>query len=502
MAERVLTRIGWSNDAQEYRPPQNRDELALYLKAFFGLAYPRKAVCPGHTAPFEALAEAYFAEAPVAIWVASRGFGGKTVALAGLSLMELLAEMDVSLLGGSGEQSARAHKATREAWDNKSTAIVCGACRELNFNTTRCVDCGRKFTDDDSEVELEPPRDFLKDREPLVTKTVTIAGAEMQALTASQKSVRGPHPLRLRMDEADEMDIRIIDAAMGQTMKTDPDRDPQIILASTHHRESGTMTELLKRAAERGWPVRRWCYRETLVDEDNPGSWLLHENIAAKRNDVTSHMWRVEYDLEPPSEGGTMFSKEKVDQLFYGEEIDDKLNQLVLLEDFDPRGDYVTSADWGRKSDLSVIATTRYDVSPPRLVAWIRMYKQPWPVAIAQYNKLATELYPGKGIHDATGLGDVVAAYIDVPDAVDFIFSPATKVKCYMDYEVGVDKELLKWPRLRSLVELHLYLQRDDLYGGGHPPDEICSLALNWQIAGKVMVQKKKKSGVARTRSF
>ncbi|KKL86288.1 hypothetical protein LCGC14_1946210, partial [marine sediment metagenome] len=173
-----------------------------------------------------------------------------------------------------------------------------------------------------------------------------------------------------------------------------------------------------------------------------------------------------------------------------------------ILEEYDPRGDYVPSADWGRKTDLSVIATIRYDVVPPRLVAWARLFHQPWPLAISHYNKRATEMYPGKGIHDATGLGDVVAGYLNVPDAVDYIFTAASKMKCYMDYEVGVDKELLKWPRLKSLVELHTYLQRDDLYGGGHPPDEICALALNWQIAGDVMVQKKKKSGVARTRSF
>ena len=37
-------------------------------------------------------------------------------------------------------------------------------------------------------------------------------------LTASQKSVRGPHPPSLLLDEIDEMDLEIFDAALGQPM--------------------------------------------------------------------------------------------------------------------------------------------------------------------------------------------------------------------------------------------------------------------------------------------
>lgn len=501
-------RIGWDDkDPDTYVAPRNRKELAFQLKAMFGMSFPEKAVCPDHTAVFEALAEAYFAETPVSIWIASRGFGGKTVALAALSLMELIGGYNVAILGGSGEQTSRTHKVSRDAWDHQSMAVMCLECHELNlYGETKCNDCGKPLDDDDPRIELGSPADRLKGADPLVTRTIMNQGNEMQALTASQKSARGPHPQRLRMDEADEMDIRIIDAAMGQTMMTDPDLPPQTVFASTHHHERGVMTELLIRAAERGWPVRRWCYKETLFSEDNPGSWLLPANIEAKKGEVTSHMWRIEYDLERPSEGGAMFSKEKLVSLFYdvGSEgiVDDALNQFVILEEYDPRGDYVTSADWGRKTDLSVIATIRYDVIPPRLVAWARLFHQPWPLAIAHYNKRATEMYPGKGIHDATGLGDVVAGYLDVPEAVDYIFTPASKTKCYMDYEAGVDSGAIRLPKLKSLIAIHRHVQREDLYGGGHPPDEIVALALGWQIAGVTLIRKKGKSGIGRVRTI
>ena len=43
-------------------------------------------------------------------------------------------------------------------------------------------------------------------------------GNTITALTASQTSIRGAHPARLRLDEADEMRLPILEAAQGQTM--------------------------------------------------------------------------------------------------------------------------------------------------------------------------------------------------------------------------------------------------------------------------------------------
>src|SRR4030042_5525083 len=66
----------------------NDEELASYIYGRFGAMLPGKRVCPGHKPPFEAFADPYFARAPVTVWKASRGVGGKSYMLALLGLVE------------------------------------------------------------------------------------------------------------------------------------------------------------------------------------------------------------------------------------------------------------------------------------------------------------------------------------------------------------------------------------------------------------------------------
>lgn len=486
--------------------PEDKVQLAVMLYHYFGLRYPMKAVCPGHVAPFDALAEAYFSESPVLIWHASRGLAGKTTMLAGLSLMELVTGYDVSLLGGSQEQSLRTHRITTAAWDHEEAVFDDGECAQcvVTFVTSGedvCYACGRPLNRERKKLQgPNAPRDLLKG-EPLATKTEMRYGNIMVALAASPKSVRGPHPQRLRMDEADEMDLELVDAAMGQTMETDSDRPPQTIFASTHQHPSGTMTELFKRAAERGWPVREWCYKETLLDPDNPGSWLIGRNIAAKRSEVTDYMWRVEYDLETPETGGALFNKDQLRTLFLdGAEVDDKLNQEYVFAEYDEYGDYVTAADWG-KTDLTVIVTVRYDVEPPELVYWLRLFRALWPVSAARFCE-AVERYDSKAIHDATGIGDLMKDQLTV-EAVHYIMTGIHRSHLWMEYENAVAAEQLKWPRLKSIIGMHTHVQRNDLYGSGHPPDEIVALSLaNLVLRGTEVRKTKKRGKIHRPRSF
>jgi hypothetical protein len=439
---------------EDYTAPRTREELKEHLWERFGLRFPTVAQCPGHTAPFDALAEAFFAEAPITIWIASRGFGGKTQMMSALSTMELCAGYSVVLAGGSGEQSRRAHEVTERMWSNVKAPF------------------------------------YLVAREPRRTWTRTIMGNTMQAITASSKAARGLHPQRLRLDEAEECDIKLVDAMLGQTMSDDMKKPAQTAIVSTHHIRSGTMDELLKRAKLNGWPVRRWCYRDTLLDPNNPGSWLLPSERDRKKTEVSSRMWRIEYDLESPSdEEATVFATEDIIKVFGapGPTLADPLNQYLEIEAPDPEGKYVTSADWGRKTDLSVIATLRIDVQPARLVAWARFFRIAWPKVISHYNKRVAR-YKNKmqgsstGIHDATGIGDVIAAYIDIEDAQDFIITSANKARMFLQFEKAVNKTMIVLPRLASLMEILPDLKSVELYGEEHPPDEIVALALGTEI--------------------
>lgn len=165
------------------RLPADDDELWWTIFALWGYRIPRQAVCPGHVSPFQALADAYFARYPSMIWKASRGLGGKSRTLAILGLTEAtLLGCEVTVLGGSFAQSQNVHNATKEAWGWHAS-----------------------------------PRGVLAKANQF--DTVLANGGHLRTLTASQTSVRGPHPPRLRMDEIDEMDQAILDAALGQPME-------------------------------------------------------------------------------------------------------------------------------------------------------------------------------------------------------------------------------------------------------------------------------------------
>ena len=51
-------------------------DVLAWIKATFGVHIPAVACCPGHVAPAQAFCDALRARAPVALWIASRGFGG------------------------------------------------------------------------------------------------------------------------------------------------------------------------------------------------------------------------------------------------------------------------------------------------------------------------------------------------------------------------------------------------------------------------------------------
>ena len=163
------------------RDGTDRDVLAWIEATFPGSAIPAVACCEGHVAPAQAFCDALRARAPVALWIASRGFGDKTFLLALLAAANaILFETDVIILGGSGQQSLRVVEQLHRLW-----------------------------------AAGQVPPAWLAS-EPSLNKTTLAWGNTIQALTASQTAVRGAHPTRLLLDEIDEMKLPILEAAQGQ----------------------------------------------------------------------------------------------------------------------------------------------------------------------------------------------------------------------------------------------------------------------------------------------
>lgn len=429
-------------------PITTEKTLREFVRLAWGVSIPNVQVCPNHSTPWRAFCDAYFARSPVTVWHGSRGFAGKSFLLATLGVTEASTlGADVNVLGGSGEQSRRVldHMQNRWAHDGSPSYLLAGEAR---------------------------------------TETRLNNGATIEALMASQASVRGPHPQRLRLDEIDEMDITILDAAMGQPMesKERPGVKAQTVMSSTRQYADGTMAKILQRAAEKGWPVHEWCWRESL----EPHGWLTQEQVDQKRNEITAAMWETEYDLQEPSPESRAIQPAAVEDLF-----DKSLgifegapHEYIETESPQAGISYATGADWARSKDWTIITTIRADIRPFCVMAWERTGRLDWPVMITRYTD-RRKRYPGTGLHDGTGLGDVVTSYAGEPG---FIMSGQARADLLSEYIAAIERREIKYPFIRWCYNEHKYASREDVYAGGsvhHLPDSISAGALAWHAATK-----------------
>ena len=89
-------------------PIRDKTALKLFLRHAFGLSIPDVAVCPGHVSPWQAFCDAYFARHRVSVWLASRGFGGKSFLLAMLGLVEAATLTTIGAARGTRGSAGRA----------------------------------------------------------------------------------------------------------------------------------------------------------------------------------------------------------------------------------------------------------------------------------------------------------------------------------------------------------------------------------------------------------
>lgn len=440
------------------RGPKNEEELWYLTQALWGHKIPRVKVCPDHDAPFDAFATAYFSREPQILIHGSRGLSGKsrTLSILGLTKAAVLGS-DVNILGGSLNQSNNIHETMRDAWEYKYA-----------------------------------PTYMVKDSS--MTSVRLSNGAHIRPLTASQKTVRGPHPPTLLLDEIDEMDQLILDAALGQPMpQTNWQGEniaPQTTMSSTWQYPDKTFAEMYRRHQEQELPIYTWCYRET----SNPiDGWLDPDFIEEKRRQIPAEMWRVEYELGEPSIGNRAFDSEKVEAMFSIKPEEVVIAQKVSKDyqeykfaEYQIDREYVIAADWAKAQDFTVI--TVYDATefPVSVAYWIKMRRRPYPVMIDQYNKLM-QTYNAQGIHDATGLGGVVSDYLD-SRARGFLMTGAQRDNMLSEYISAVENDRFRVPRVTDFYKSHLYCSVEDVYSRGkefHLPDEVCSMALGWKLISR-----------------
>ena len=276
---------------EHYRRHGFKDEKELldFIEAFWGFHIPRAKVCPDHTPPAAYIAAAFFEEVLDCVCWANRS-GGKTFNGALVTWLDSVFKggCETKILGGSGEQSLRMYEHMKSF--------------------------------------ITKPFQHLVEGDALRTRTHLINGSNIQILTASTKSVRGPHPQKLKLDEVDEFEDKIYEAAL-LIPKSARGIKSSVQIYSTMHKAYGLMNRVITEAAETGYQIFKWCVLDVLekcVDRDcntcelwedcegrarnANGFYSIEDAISAKRK-VSKETWESEMLCRMPSQEGLIYKE-------------------------------------------------------------------------------------------------------------------------------------------------------------------------------------------------
>jgi len=309
------------------KAPRTKKDFMLLTSIFFDGFLPavhnNKTDCLDHALQVDAIWDAYCEIEDFLIWYAARGTG-KTYDLAWLAFVETIykPKCKTSIIGGSLEQAMRAVAYFNEFWD----------------------------------------KDFFLDKRFLINGQIsgrgfkTIYGSWVKALAASPKSIRGEHPQKLRIDEADELERKLYDASLGQPKKNDGHKD-NIIVSSTLHNPFGLMSEILDERETIGAKLYKWC----IDDVTEPFGFWSKEEVERKRKQIPQAMWDSEYKCLRPKIGDSIFDFEQVDKAY----------RRGLRINQDKRFSTQAGIDWGYTCTvLNLVQDMKENINVPFSYSW------------------------------------------------------------------------------------------------------------------------------------
>jgi hypothetical protein len=219
--------------------PTTRDELWEWIRDVLGYKIPRTVTAPGHRPLFEFIADAYFGDISKGLIRACRG-GGKTLGFSIIYLLNTVFKSDFEIVhvGGTEQQSQKGY--AYYAGDPKKEGEA-GFIRRPAFNDNLAG-------------------------EPMVSKTALKNGSRLEIRTGgSKKSVSGPHPNLLGIDELDHIDLDTLNIALQMPISRGP-YSSTILMGSSQYEYYGTLQTLVESADERGIEV----YEYDLLDIIEP----------------------------------------------------------------------------------------------------------------------------------------------------------------------------------------------------------------------------------------
>ncbi len=212
-------------------PPRTPEGLWAWVLAFTGIRIAREPVCPGHCSPWKFFSEMYFGRPSLAVVLGARGAGKSFLsALDTHMTSRFRPRHGTRILGGSRSQSEQVYRVLRETIHDGS---------------------GPLGSDASSIARL------------LKTEARYRNGSEVAILAASSRSVRGPHVPSLKLDEVDEIDIELREAAMGMCMARGGS-SASVLMTSTWHRVGGPMEGLVERGRAGEFPLYTFCAFDVL----------------------------------------------------------------------------------------------------------------------------------------------------------------------------------------------------------------------------------------------
>lgn len=226
--------------------PKNDDELHAWIKDNLGLDIPRVAVCPGHSAPFEPIADLFFGRIDSAIVVANRG-GGKTMTASLWNFLNchFIAEVEAASVGAVEIQSKRAYAHLK------------------SFN---------------DKAEKSLAKKIIKSS--LLSETRYLIGSLYEVLTGSKNSVNGPHPQKVHRDEVELMKQEVyyesLQMEKSKINSKGEDIPAQSLVTSTRKTSDGLMQELINECEaavrenrEPPHKIYMYCIKEVAQNQPN-----------------------------------------------------------------------------------------------------------------------------------------------------------------------------------------------------------------------------------------
>jgi len=190
-----------------------------------GFNIARHVTKEGHRSPFDFIADAYFHKYPMLLAQGPRG-GGKTQGFGIQNLLQTVFKPGIQVVHIGGTELQARDGYAYYAGDQTKDGVQ-GLVRRRPFNE-------------------------MLASEPMVTKTILKSGSKIEIRTGgSEKSVSGPHPNILVVDELDHITWPVLNTALQMPM-TSRGYDAMTLMASSQYHSYGTMQALRSESKKRG----------------------------------------------------------------------------------------------------------------------------------------------------------------------------------------------------------------------------------------------------------